>query len=243
MRLGSRDERVAVDAAGDAGDLDRVVDDLRAERQALPGLVERRRERPVHVEVARLDRQVRRLERAAALLVDDVERADDPDVVLEVREVAGPPAAIDVGDERRPADRAEDQVAIAEDEVPLRVPGVELEARRRRARSAPRPARGRGGPARPRRGPRRRRPRARRSRRPARRGRAPARSRTSTPTSRRIRSPARWIASTWSALRISIGANGLTIRRHGSRGMPPPVRRSRRGRARRSSGLSGTGPR
>ena len=52
--------------------------------------------RPVHVEVAGLDREVGRLERAAALLVDDVERADQPDVVDEVGEVAGPPAAVEV---------------------------------------------------------------------------------------------------------------------------------------------------
>ena len=86
---------------------------------------------------------------------------------------------------------------------------------------------------------------------PSRSTRAPARTksssaaafRTSTPTSRRIWRPARWIASTWSALRSSSGANGLTIRRHGSNGTLPPVRRSRRGRLRRSSGLSGTGSR
>src|SRR5262245_51079317 len=64
--------------------------------------------------------------------------------------------------------------------------------------------------------------------------------RTSTPTSRRIRRPALWIISTWSALRISTGASGFTIRCQGSLGIPPLTRRSRRGRARRSSGLSGT---
>ena len=60
-----------------------------AEAEALPGLVELDREGPVHVEMAGLDRQVVGLERAAALLVDDVERADQPDVVHEVGEVAG----------------------------------------------------------------------------------------------------------------------------------------------------------
>ena len=63
------------------------------------------------------------LERAPALLVDDVERADEPDVVDEVGEVAGAPAAVEVGDERRPADGAEHEVRAAEDEVPLRVRG------------------------------------------------------------------------------------------------------------------------
>jgi hypothetical protein len=61
---GLAEERVAVDAPDEAIDLERVVDRTRAEAQALPGLVELDRERPVHVEVARLDRQVVRLERA-----------------------------------------------------------------------------------------------------------------------------------------------------------------------------------
>ena len=111
---GSRSERVAVDAADQAGHLERVVDRPRAEAEALPGLVELDREGPVHVEVAGLDRQVVGLERAAALLVDDVEGADEPDVVDEVGEVAGPPAAIEVAHEGRPADRPEDEVRAAE---------------------------------------------------------------------------------------------------------------------------------
>ena len=43
-----------------------------------------------------------------------VERADQPDVVDEVGEVARPPAAIEVAHERRPADGAEDEVRAAE---------------------------------------------------------------------------------------------------------------------------------
>ena len=108
----------------------------RPEAEALPGLVELGRERPVHVEVARLDRQVVRLERSAALLVDDVERADEPDVVEEVGEVARPPAAVEVADEGRPADGPEDEVAATEDDVPLRVPGVEVNSDGARATSA-----------------------------------------------------------------------------------------------------------
>ena len=190
---------------------------VRAEGEALPGLVEQGRERPVHVEVPRLDRQVRRLEGAAALLVDDVEAADDADVGVEVGGVAGAPATIDVGHERRPADRAEDEVPIPEHEAALRVPGVQLEARRGerderldllriQADPAGRPARAvlaldaRAGPLEPVQGRARRGPR--------------------TPMSRRIVSEARWIASTWSADRISIGRYGLTMRRHGRRGTP-----------------------
>ena len=123
------DQRVAIHAAGDAGDLDRVVDHGPPEREALPRLVEQRRERSVHVEVARLDRQVRRLEGSPTLLVDDVEAADHPDEGIEVGGVAGASPAIEVGHEGRPAHRPEHEVAVAEDEVALRVPGVQLEAR------------------------------------------------------------------------------------------------------------------
>ena len=93
--------------------------------------------------MARLDRQVGRLERAAALLVDDVERADEPDVVDEVRRScrlagrgrgrvtnAGPPTALKT------------TCAAAEDDVALRVAGVERELARRGRRSAPRPGAG-----------------------------------------------------------------------------------------------------
>ena len=53
--------------------------------------------------------------------------ADQPDVVDEVGDVAGAPAAVEVGHEGRAADRAEHEVVAAEEDVPLRVPGVELE--------------------------------------------------------------------------------------------------------------------
>ena len=120
-----------VDAAGEGRDLERVVDDGGPEPEALPRLVEQRREVAVHVEVAGRDRQVGRLERSPALLVDDVERADDADVVEEVGVVAGPPAAVDVGDECRPADGREDDVAVAERQALRRIAGVEPERRRR----------------------------------------------------------------------------------------------------------------
>ena len=119
IRDGSREEVVAGHAAGEARDVERVLDRARAEAEALPGLVELDREGPVHVEVAGLDRQVVRFERAAALLVDDVERADDPDVVDEVGVVAGAPAAVEVGDEGRPADGPEDEVRATEPDGPL----------------------------------------------------------------------------------------------------------------------------
>ena len=120
-----------VDAADERGHLHGVVDGRRTETEALPGLVELRREGAVHVEMARRDRQIRGLQRAPAFLVDDVERTDDADVVDEVGEVAGAPATIDVRDERRPADRAEHEMAGAEDDVPFRVARVERELGRR----------------------------------------------------------------------------------------------------------------
>ena len=98
-------------------DLQRVLHDGRAEPEALPGLVELRGERPVHVEVAGLDRQVVGFDGSPTLLVDDVERADEPDVLLEVREGAGAPAAIQVVGERRTTDRPEHQVPAAEHDV------------------------------------------------------------------------------------------------------------------------------
>ena len=121
------DERGAVDAAGDRDHLQRVVHDGRPEAEAMPRLVEVRRQRVVHVEVAGGDRQVGRLERSAALLVDDVEAADQPDVVDEVGVVAGAPAAVEVRHERRAADRAEHEVVAAEADVPFRIARVELE--------------------------------------------------------------------------------------------------------------------
>ena len=109
---------------------------------------------------------------------------DQPDVVLEVLPVAGPPAAVQVRHERRPADGGEHQAAPAEHDVARRVPGVEGERRRARSRSAPRPGPDPAG-----------RVASRRSTvAPAAASRSIARSpRTSTPTSARIRSEARWI--------------------------------------------------
>ena len=120
-------QRVAIHAADDAHDVQRVVHDHGPEAEPLPGLVQFGRERPVHVEMAGLDRQVVGFDRSPTLLVDDVERADEPDVVAEVGEVAGPASAIQVVGEGRTADRREHEVAAAEDDVPLRVPRVERE--------------------------------------------------------------------------------------------------------------------
>ena len=124
---GSREQLVAINPADEAGDLDRVLDRAGPETEALPRLVELGGEGPIHVEVAGLDRQVVGFERTAALLVDDVECADEPDVVHEVGVVARPPAAIDVADEGGAADGTEDEVRATKDEVPFRVASVQAE--------------------------------------------------------------------------------------------------------------------
>ncbi len=66
--------------------------------------------------------------------------------------------------------------------------------------------------------------------------------RTSTPISARIRSDATWIASRWSADRISSGRNGLTSRRHGSWASPGAARRGRRRGPSCGSAASGVVP-
>ena len=203
---GSRDQRVARPRRGRAGDLERVVDHDPPGPQALPRLVELGREDLVLVEMARLDRQVGRLERSAALLVDDVERADQPDVVAEVGDVAWPSAAVEVADERRPADGAEDEVGPTEHDVPLRVPRVQPELPGRQGdERLDLPRLQPDGPRRP----------VDRGARPANASSARSPS-TCIPISDRIRSDAAWIDSTWSADRISTGRYGLTSRRHGS---------------------------
>ena len=173
----------------------------------------------------------------AALLVDDVERADDPDVVEEVGEVAGPPAAVEVADEGRPADRAEDEVRPAEGRRSARGSGRGGELRRARSRPAPRPGPDRGGRCGSGGPPWRRRRRTHP---------APGRRAPPSPISARIRSDARWIASTWSADRISSGRNGLTSRRQGSWASPgggggdgPPADRGPSGGRRAAAWLRG----
>ena len=220
------DERVAVDAADDLVDLQGVVDLAGAEAEALPRLVEFRREDAVLAQVTDRHRPVVRLERAATLLVDDVERTDEAHVADEVLAVARPSTAVEVGHEGRAADRREDEAPAAEVDVPLRVPGMQPERRGRLADEFLDLGRGRAG-----RVACRGRPIA-----PARARASSARSpRTSTPISDRIRSDARWIASTWSADRISTGRNGLVRRRHGSWRIPGAARRGRR---RCASGLA-----
>ena len=83
----------------------------------------------------------------AALLVEDVEGPDEPHVVDEVGEVARPPAAVEVAHERRPADRAEDDVRATEEHVALGVPRVQPELARGQSPPATPPARDRGGPS------------------------------------------------------------------------------------------------
>ena len=81
MTLGAASNPARSTPRIEAGDLDRVIDRGPPRPDALPRLVEQGGECVVHVEMAGRDRQVGRFERAATLLVDDVERADHPHVV------------------------------------------------------------------------------------------------------------------------------------------------------------------
>ena len=207
------DEIVAVTPRIRHDDLDRVVDRPGPTRGTARSCRAAWRS-PVHVEVAGLDRQVGRLERAAALLVDDVEGADQPHVIAEVGEVARAPAAVEVAS-RRP-DRRRHRRRGARHRTRRSARGCGRAGRTRdgaRATSASTCA----GSSRTRRvaaidrGARRREASSARS------------PRTSTPISARIRSDARWIASTWSADRISIGRNGLTSAARGAGGCPAPL--------------------
>ncbi len=127
IRDGSAEEFVARHTADEADDLDRVVDHDPAGPEAMPRLVELGGEDPVLIEVTRLDGQVGRFERTAALLVDDIEGTDQAHVIAEVGDVAWASAAVEVRHEGRPADRAEDEVRATEHDIPLRVPRAERE--------------------------------------------------------------------------------------------------------------------
>ena len=126
IRLGRCEQPVAIGAQGEAAHLDGVVDHDAPGAQALPRLVELGDEDAVHLEVPGRHRQVGRLERTAALLVDDVEGADEPHVVAEVGGVARPTPAVEVGHEGRPADGPEDDAGTAERRG--RAPGCERAA-------------------------------------------------------------------------------------------------------------------
>ncbi len=125
-------EAVTVGAERDRRDVDRVGRPLTAEGDALPVLVEQAGQRRQQVEMAGLGRQVHRLERPATLLVDDVERLDQAQVVALLGERAGPSAAVEVRAERRAADRREHHMAVADHQVVGRVASAQRERRRRR---------------------------------------------------------------------------------------------------------------
>ena len=63
--------------------------------------------------------------------MEDVQPGDDLDVVGHVGERAGPPAAVEVGDERRAADGTEHHPPTTEGHVAKRVAGMEGELGRR----------------------------------------------------------------------------------------------------------------
>ena len=104
-------ERVAVDAAGEAHDLDRVVDDGPPGAQALPRLVEqgRRRRRTCRGGGSATGRSVGSSGPPPSWWMTS-RLPMQRDEVLHDLERAGPPAAVEVRRERRPADGTEDEV-------------------------------------------------------------------------------------------------------------------------------------
>ena len=142
----------------------------------------------------------------------------EPDVLDHIGDGARPAAAIEIAHEGRSTHRTKHDVRATEDDVPIRVAGVQGE-RRRRQRDERLHLGGIESDA---------------VRRPvddgARCGERIERAIaiTSTPISDRMRNDARWIVSSWSSDSTSSGRNGLTSRRHGSCAIPGAGRRGRR---------------
>ena len=101
---------------GDGGHLDPVHGAGAAERLGLPVLVQQSDLRTVDIEMPRVGGKVQWLEGAAALLVQDVERLDEAQVVAHLREGAIPAAAVVVHHIGGAADRGEDAVVASEGE-------------------------------------------------------------------------------------------------------------------------------
>src|SRR3954468_10059375 len=92
-------------ARRDRRHLDRVFDAISAQRPALPGLVSECDGGAIEIEMPRLRRQVGRLDRTAAFLMDDIEPMHDADVVAHVLIVAGAPSAVEIAGEGGAAGR------------------------------------------------------------------------------------------------------------------------------------------
>ena len=104
---------------------------IAAQRPAFPGFVGQGERRLVEIEMPAFRRQIRRLDGAAALLMDDVQRLHQLDVVAHIGGIAGPPPAIEIIGEGRPADRAEDKLVAADDDALGGIAGLDGEGGRR----------------------------------------------------------------------------------------------------------------
>ena len=127
IRAGRGEQFVAVGTERDRDHLDAVGGTLAAEQDALPVLVEVADQEVDDVEVPCVRRQVHRLERPTALVVNDAERLDHLGELGQLGQRAGAAAALDVVDERRAPDRTEDRVVAADHEVALGVAGAQGE--------------------------------------------------------------------------------------------------------------------
>ena len=124
-------ELLGVDAARDADHLEGVDVALPSQAVGVDRLVHQGQRVERGVEVADAVVEVDRLDRVAGEEVDRVERLAQAEQVLVVGAIADPPAAVEVGDVGRAADRPERDPVAAELQVVLGVPGVQGERRRR----------------------------------------------------------------------------------------------------------------
>ena len=115
----------------DAGHLHSVVRPIPAEQRRPPDLVVQRDRGMVLVQVARRGGQVQWRKGRRTAQVDDVERVRQLHEVAEVLVVSGAAAAVEIGDEGRPADKAEVDDVAAVGERLRGVAGLDGERRRR----------------------------------------------------------------------------------------------------------------
>ena len=119
-------------AERDPRHVDRVLGAARVRDRAHERLVRVADVAVDHLEVALVDRQVRRLAQRAAAVVEGRARVGELHEVAEVLDRGVAPAVVEVVDERRAVGRHEDHVRVADDDAALGVAGALGEDPRRR---------------------------------------------------------------------------------------------------------------
>ena len=119
-------ELLLVDPARDPGHLDTVQDALAPERIGMVEFVGQANEARDAVEMTGRGRQIHRLHGIASEQVNTIERLAEADQIVEVRLIAGPPPAGDIGDVGGAGNSAESQPAAADLEIVLGVACVKL---------------------------------------------------------------------------------------------------------------------